>query len=336
MGHIKVSVIRIVVINIYCYNKIIHNNDLAGYGSGTKVAAKATSATSARYATTATNAGSASKATSATSSTYSSTANYAKNAPQYKGATTAAAGTKGLVPAATTAMRLRFLRGDGTWSTPTVANYKGATSSAAGTAGLVPAATTATKNYFLRGDGKWEMPSSVAVEGNVRYNDVTDKLEIYFEGVWSPVLSCGLQIINLISADYVMTRIGASKGNYSINYTNGINILYDNSGQNYSSATWIKPEYIDISAFDTLNITFTANIASPGSSSYNKVCVEFYDENSNTIFSKNITPTSGQNAYNNITKKIDISAYEGRCRFGFQTHSNNIKVNLSVTSLYLD
>lgn len=63
------------------------NNDLAGYGSGTKVAAKATSATSATYSSTANyakasaGATTASKATSATSATYSSTANYAKAVP---------------------------------------------------------------------------------------------------------------------------------------------------------------------------------------------------------------------------------------------------------------
>ena len=40
----------------------------------------------------------------------------------YKGATTAASGTAGLVPAATTANRLKFLRGDGSWQTPTDTN----------------------------------------------------------------------------------------------------------------------------------------------------------------------------------------------------------------------
>jgi len=157
---------------------ILSNNDLVGYGDGTKVAAKATSATSA---------------------VYSSTANYAKNAPQYKGATTAAAGTKGLVPAATTATRLKFLRGDGTWSTPhegtatyagsaakatsatsatysstanyakAIPNYKGATTAASGTAGAVPAATTATKDSFLRGDGKWATPSKATSATSATY-----------------------------------------------------------------------------------------------------------------------------------------------------------------------
>ena len=99
----------------------------------------ASGATTVGYAAKATSCTQASKATSATSATYSSTANYAKNAPQYKGATTAAAGTKGLVPAASTAARLRFLRGDGTWSTP----HEG-TATYAGSAAKATSATSAT------------------------------------------------------------------------------------------------------------------------------------------------------------------------------------------------
>ena len=42
----------------------------------------------------------------------------------------------------------------------TYANYKGATTAASGTAGLVPVATTATRTSFLRGDGTWATPSN--------------------------------------------------------------------------------------------------------------------------------------------------------------------------------
>jgi hypothetical protein len=38
----------------------------------------------------------------------------------------------------------------------TVPDYQGATSSAAGVAGLVPAATSANREKFLRGDGTWQ------------------------------------------------------------------------------------------------------------------------------------------------------------------------------------
>ena len=50
----------------------------------------------------------------------------------YKGATTAASGTAGLVPAATTANRLKFLRGDAAWAIPTNTTYGAVTTAANG------------------------------------------------------------------------------------------------------------------------------------------------------------------------------------------------------------
>lgn len=47
------------------------------------------------------------------------TASYAKSGPTYIGATTAVAGTAGLVPSATTMQKALFLRGDGVWAAPT-------------------------------------------------------------------------------------------------------------------------------------------------------------------------------------------------------------------------
>jgi len=41
--------------------------------------------------------------------------------------------------------------------------YVGATASTNGTAGLVPAATSVNKDKFLKGDGTWDTPSNVAV-----------------------------------------------------------------------------------------------------------------------------------------------------------------------------
>ena len=78
--------------------------------------------------------------------------------PSYTGATSSAAGTAGLVPAAQSSEREKFLRGDGTWqeaSGGTSAPYQGATASASGVAGLVPAATIAEKDNYLKGDGTW-------------------------------------------------------------------------------------------------------------------------------------------------------------------------------------
>ncbi len=99
-----------------------------------------------------------SKATSATSATYSSTATYSKNSgtatyatnfATYKGASSATAGTKGLVPAATTATYDRFLRGDGKWAIPSKATS--ATSATyASTATNAGTSTYAKNNMTLR------------------------------------------------------------------------------------------------------------------------------------------------------------------------------------------
>ena len=77
--------------------------------------------------------------------------------PNYTGATSSAAGSAGLVPAAQSAEREKFLRGDGTWAAAAepVSDYAGATAGASGTHGLVPAATSAEKDNYLKGDGTW-------------------------------------------------------------------------------------------------------------------------------------------------------------------------------------
>lgn len=71
-----------------------------------------------------------------------------------QGATSGAAGKSGLVPVPTAGANNRYLSADGTWKT--ISGMKGATSSAAGAAGLVPAPAAGENDEFLRGDGTWQ------------------------------------------------------------------------------------------------------------------------------------------------------------------------------------
>lgn len=78
------------------------------------------------------------------------------------GASSSTAGAAGLVPAPASGEQAKYLRGDGTWGTPTNTTYSnmtGATSSAAGKAGLVPAPAAGKHTSFLRGDGTWVIPT---------------------------------------------------------------------------------------------------------------------------------------------------------------------------------
>ena len=115
------------------------------------------------------------------------------------GATSSAAGTKGLVPAPTAGANTKFLRGDGTWVVPTdtvythpttsgnkhipsggksgnilkwsadgtavwgdeksYSNFSGASASAAGTNGFVPAPAKGDQTKYLKADGTWGIPT---------------------------------------------------------------------------------------------------------------------------------------------------------------------------------
>ena len=115
---------------------------------------------------------------SATDTTYS----------DFGGATSSVAGSAGLVPAPTTSDPDKFLKGDGTWGTPTdttysagtnvqisagnvisatdttYSNFTGATSSVAGANGLVPAPAAGDQEKVLHGDGTWKDATAKLVE----------------------------------------------------------------------------------------------------------------------------------------------------------------------------
>jgi hypothetical protein len=74
------------------------------------------------------------------------------------GATADADGNYGIPPKPVAGDQDKFLRGDGTWSEPTMEDlpvFTGATAEQAGAKGLVPAPETGDRGKYLKGDGTW-------------------------------------------------------------------------------------------------------------------------------------------------------------------------------------
>lgn len=89
------------------------------------------------------------------------------------GATASADGTNGLVPMPSAGDNTKYLRGDGTWKTPTNTTYSdftGATSGTGGSHGLVPAPSSGDETKYLKGDGTW---STVSGGGGKSYTETT-------------------------------------------------------------------------------------------------------------------------------------------------------------------
>lgn len=101
----------------------------------------------------------------------------------FKGATTSAAGSTGLVIAPVAGNANRYLRSDGTWAVPPDTNttygvFAKATADAAGSTGLVPAPAKGQQTYYLRGDGAWAAPANTwrGIQDNLTSGSTTDSL----------------------------------------------------------------------------------------------------------------------------------------------------------------
>jgi hypothetical protein len=101
----------------------------------------------------------------------------------FKGASTSAAGSTGLVIAPVAGNANRYLRSDGTWAVPPDTNttygvFAKATADAAGSTGLVPAPAKGQQTYYLRGDGTWAVPANTwrGIQDNLTSTSITDSL----------------------------------------------------------------------------------------------------------------------------------------------------------------
>ena len=156
-----------------------------------------------------------------------------------KGATSSAAGLKGLVPAPAAGDQGKFLKGDGTWAMPPGTTVMtGATASAAGTSGLVPAPAAGSQNKLLRGDGTW---ADLCLTGSLTAISASGTIS----DIALPGLTAAHRVINwgLFSDSGATTPISPTEAPADITITEKAN-AYDITVANFDSAFYIRPTFI--------------------------------------------------------------------------------------------
>lgn len=123
------------------------------------------------------------------------------------GATADAAGASGLVPIPAAGAQAKYLRGDGTWATPTNTTYSkftGATAEAAGSSGLVPAPATGYQYRYLRGDGSW-----IALSSSLTSTSTASALNLAGAKALNDKITTVINAWNEINTEYVITSTEA-------------------------------------------------------------------------------------------------------------------------------
>ena len=157
-------------------------------------------------------------------------------------ATASAAGTHGLVPAPAAGKQGQYLRGDGTWATPTNTTYSvmtGATADAAGKTGLVPAPGAGKQVSFLRGDGTWVVPT------NTTYSNATTSTAGLMSAADKAKLDGVATGANKYTLPTASTTLGGVKTTSSVSSASGYTacpiisgvVYYKDTNTTYSAAT---------------------------------------------------------------------------------------------------
>ena len=306
---------------------LLFNNDLAGYGSGSKVAAKATSCTKAAGATT------ASKATSATSATYSSTANYAKASA---GATTASKATS--ATSATYSSTSNYAK-----------NCSGLSfgKDSKGNWGYIPSGAD-TVTPFKSGTGEGTdldqlyeaMQYSGLVTEGMTFDEICDILAAEYPARIYLIKDGVLNTDLLGSGTVTKTKNGATGyANQSIKQTNGICQFYaisnssSGNGGYHTNVTWTFNN-IDISQFNKFVIVNGKyKTAVTGYNSYSYITlgnIGFKDTAGSSSEKTLTTPLSYDiSSLSTGEFKVTVSCFRS-------TYPSDIDAWLSVTNVYIE
>ena len=184
------------------------------------------------------------------------------------------------------------------------------------------------------------MPSASAVEGNVRYNEDNDCLEIYYNGSWVTCIPMGCQLIDLTNNLHAEWELHTGD-DYTLNsecsilFSNGITFIGD------CTNGWYKGGYdtklIDLTSINTLKIIYSYSFDTSKynyNSSYDQLWLYIYSSSGNKLYEYRLDDKTYASK-TNIAENIDISSMTGKSYIHIMMYPNSKKSTITFTEFSL-
>ena len=168
------------------------------------------------------------------------------------------------------------------------------------------------------------------------YNDTSGNGMWYFR-YWQ-LYGYETESIDYLSTEFTLTKSGQSQNYKTMNHVAGGSLTISGNGASQTTSdpnyTHVYSEYIDITDFSTLTITYSFSWNNYSNIAYSRTYFYLQDTGGNTVALTNVTRTGGSGSVNNNVD-IDVSNILGNVRLYIQCVDCYETSTTTVTALRL-